>query len=260
MKRMPILVLLTLMLCLPLWAWAQQFAIVADSHVGARDSVYRDIIERIEDEKLETIIHVGDAINSPGNVAQWKKFFELTGSGKTLHLAPGNNDIKDAKSIQVYLKFFAEMYYSFSEGDTLFIILNTELPDEKRRISGNQLSWLSRELKRSFRYKFVFLHQPLYPIVRLHALDRYEEARDVLHKILAQNRVSLVVAGHEHAYRKSVKDGVTYVIAPRSRLVSYLFFEDGQPGYIVARRKGKGYLFTVKDSLGNLQDSFTIVK
>jgi predicted phosphodiesterase len=260
MKRAPIIALVTLLLCAPLWVWAQQFAIVADSHVGARDSVYGETIKRIETEKIETIIHLGDAINSPGSARQWKEFLELTGPGKTLHLAPGNNDIRDPKSVQVYLKFFSEMYYSFSEGDTLFIMLNTELPGEEHRIIGNQLNWLSRELEKPFRHKFVFLHQPLYPIVRLHALDLHEEPRNKLHKLLAENKVSLVVAGHEHAYRRSVKDGVTYVIAPRSRLVSYLFFDDGQPGYIVARRNGKGYSFTVKDNQGGIQDSFTITK
>lgn len=260
MKRSPIIALVMLILCAPLWVWAQQFAIVSDSHVGARDSVYGETIKGIETEKIETIIHTGDAINSPGSVRQWKEFLELTGPGKTLHLAPGNNDIRDAKSVQVYLKFFPQMYYSFSEGDTLFIMLNTELPGEEHRITGNQLNWLSRELEKPFRYKFVFLHQPLYPIVRLHALDLHEKPRNKLHKLLAENKVSLVVAGHEHAYRRSVKDGVTYVIAPRSRLVSYLFFDDGQPGYIVARRNGKGYSFTVKDNQGGIQDSFAINK
>lgn len=260
MRKIRFLILLVLILWIPLLSWAQQFAIVADSHVGARDSVYGDIIQRIEAEKITTIIHVGDAINSPGKVRQWKRFLELTGPGKTLHLAPGNNDIREAKSIEVYLKFFPKMYYSFSEGDTLFIILNTELPGEDHRIAGDQLAWFSRELEKSFRYKLVFLHQPLYPIVRLHALDLYEDQRDALHKLLARNKVSLVVAGHDHAYRRSVKDGVTYVIAPRSRLVSFLFFEDGQPGYIVGRRNGTGYSFTVKDNKGGIQDSFAINK
>lgn len=258
MKKAKPLILFALLLFLPVLAWAQRFAIVSDSHVGARDSVYGEIIERIEAEKIETIIHTGDAINSPGSVRQWKKFLELTGSGKTLHLAPGNNDIGDEKSIRTYLKFFPKMYYSFSEGDTLFLILNTELPGEDHRISGGQLAWLSEELRKPFRYKFVFLHQSLYPIVRLHALDLYEGPRDALHKVFVQNKVCLVVAGHDHAYRRIAKDGVTYVIAPRSRLVSYLFINDGKPGYIVANRKGKGYQFTVKDNLGEIQDSFTV--
>lgn len=125
-------------------------------------------------------------------------------------------------------------------------------------MTGDQLAWLGGELEKAFRYKFVFLHQPLYPIVRLHALDRHEDLRDTLHKLLVRSKVSLVVAGHDHAYRRIVKDGVTYVIAPRSRLTSYLFFEDGQPGYIVAKRKGKSYSFAVKDSQGRIQDTFLI--
>lgn len=247
-----------LILCLPLLIWAQEFAIVSDSHVGARDSVYGGIVERIDAEGIRMIVHTGDAINSPGSVQQWKRFLELTGSAKTLHLAPGNNDISDPKSIQVYLRFFPKMYYSFSEGDTLFVILNTELPGEDHRISGDQLIWLTQELEKPFRYKFVFLHQSLYPIVRLHALDLYEGPRDELHKLFVRNGVSLVVAGHDHAYRKSAKDNITYIITPRSRLISYLFFNDGKPGYIVAKRNGRGYSFAVKDNEGHVQDTFEI--
>jgi 3',5'-cyclic AMP phosphodiesterase CpdA len=258
MRNTRSLIFLTFILCVPLLAWAQHFAIVSDSHVGARDSVYSDTIKRIETEKIQTIFHAGDAINAAGNVRLWKKFLELTGSDKTLHLAPGNHDIDSAKSLHVYSRFFLEPYYSFSQKDTLFVILNTELPGEERRVAGTQLTWLIKELDKPYRYKFVFLHESLYPIVRLHGLDIDQEARDALHRLFVRKGVCLVVAGHDHSYHKSVRDGVVYVIAPRSRLVSGLFINDGEPGYMVANGNGKGYSFTVKDNQGGVLDTFSV--
>lgn len=259
MRKTRTTVFFFLILWFPLLAWAQNFAIVADSHVGARDSEWGATVKRLEDENVQTIIHVGDAIEFPGSLRQWKRFFELTGPEKTLHLVPGNHDIADERSLKVYLRFFPDTYYSFSEGDTLFVILNTELPGQARRIAGNQLAWLTKELDKPFQYKFVFLHEAPYPIVRLHGLDIHEEARDALHRLFVQKGVALVVAGHDHAYRRTVRDSTVYVIAPRSRRISYLLIGDGEPGYILADRKGKGYSFTVKDIQGKVRDTFTII-
>jgi 3',5'-cyclic AMP phosphodiesterase CpdA len=260
MRRTGTTLFFAVILCIPLVAWAQYFAIVSDSHVGARDSEYSKIIQRIEAEDIRLILHAGDAINGAGNVKLWKRFFELTGSGKTLHVAAGNHDINDAKSAQVFLKHFQGLYYSFSEGDTLFIILNTEIPGQSGRVMGEQLAWLTDELDRSFRYKFVFLHRPLYPIVRLHGLDVYSEARDDLHRLFVQKKVSLVVSGHDHVYRRTVRDKVVYVIAPRSRVLSGIFINDGRPGYIVVKRNKNGYSFVVKNESGGMQDSFILRK
>ena len=41
------------------------FAIVSDSHVGAGNSVYPAFIRAIEEEKIEMIVHTGDAIEHP---------------------------------------------------------------------------------------------------------------------------------------------------------------------------------------------------
>ncbi|MCX8110466.1 MAG: metallophosphoesterase [Syntrophorhabdaceae bacterium] len=237
------------------------FCIVSDTHVGAEDSVYVDFIRVIEEKDIKTIIHVGDAIHIPGNIRQWKRFLEITGSDKILHLAPGNHDIKDKRSLAIYLRFFHDLYYSFSDDDTLFILLNTELPEEQGMIAGEQLLWLKRELERPFKYKFVFLHRPLFPIFSGHGLDKFKKARDELHRLFVKKGVSLVVSGHDHLYNRSTKDGVVYIIAaggggqshfPAFNNTRYYF------RYIIGTRKNKGYSFIVKDLLGDTGDEFNI--
>jgi 3',5'-cyclic AMP phosphodiesterase CpdA len=261
-RKTPLFLIALALLLIPLYAGAQYapFAIVSDTHVGASDSLYPAFIHRIEEEKIQVIIHTGDAIHSPGSSSQWARFFEITGPAKTLHLAPGNHDIRGKRSLAVYLKFFRKPYYSFSAGDTVFILLNTELPGEEGMVAKEQLAWLETELQQPFRHKFVFLHEPPYPVVPLHGLDRHDEVRDALHRLFVKKSVSLVVSGHDHMYKRTTRDGIMYVIAPATRAQSPLSPQNGVPGYIVTSRKGDGFSFTVKDIQGNVREGFSLAR
>ena len=239
------------------------FAIISDTHVGARNSVYPDFIRVIDELKIETIIHTGDVINKPGSLREWKRFFETTGSGKTLHVAPGNHDIRFKASREVYGRFFPSQYYSFSKGDTLFVMLNTVLPRQRSRITGRQFEWLRTELARSFRFKFVFLHEPLFPALPLHGLNVFRKTRDKLHRLFVENRVNLVVAGHNHIYRRSERDAVTYVVTGNTGGKLFPFGLVSKNGnsfrYIVATRIDRHYLLEVRDMEGNVTDRFSVV-
>ncbi|MBA4418148.1 MAG: hypothetical protein C0392_09600 [Syntrophus sp. (in: bacteria)] len=262
-NRWAAFLLAALLLLLPFFAQAEltSFAIVSDTHVGSPDSVYSAFIRIIEEQKIETIIHLGDAIHNPGKSRQWKRFFEITGPGKTLHLVPGNHDIHGQKSMEVYLRFFPSLYYSFSDGDTLFVLLNTEIPGFENTIAGEQLAWLKTELNRPFKYKFVFLHQPLFPFWPRHGLDRNKIARDALHRLFMQKKVALVVSGHDHIYLRSEKGGITYVIAAPSGGKPTFYDEDNDFfRYITAKRTDEGYSFIVRDIDGSIKDEFFITR
>ena len=237
------------------------FAVVTDTHIGAPSSAYPAFIRAVEEEKIEVIIHTGDAINRPGSVSQWEKFFEITGPGKRLHLAPGNHDIHGNDSLAVYLEFFPYPYYAFSDGDTLFVLLNTELPGQETRVVGDQFEWLKAELERPFRYKFVFLHKPLFPVMPYHGLDRQREARDALHHLFVQTGVSLVVAGHDHLYDRNEREGITYVVAGRAGgLLPWPSTNGNSFRYIIVKRTGDSYTFTVRDMLRNVKDEFSVTR
>ena len=250
--------LLLLLAPLSLRAQYAAFAVVSDSHVGAPGSVYAEFIRNIEEEGTRMIVHTGDAINSPGSLSQWAQFFDITGTDKTLYLAPGNHDINGQKSLDVYLGFFGVPYSSTSDGDTLLVFLNTELPGEESRIADEQLAWLSAELAKPFRYKLVFLHEPLFPVIRHHGLDRYAQERDNLHLLFVRSGVSLVVAGHDHVYDRSLRDGVTYVIGGRAGGKVWPTNNGRSTCYITAKRTGDFYSFEVKDVNGKVKDAFAV--
>ena len=239
------------------------FAIISDTHVGARNSMYPALMRVIDELQIEAIIHTGDVINKPGSLRQWKRFFEITGSEKIVHVAPGNHDMRFKVSREVYAWFFPSQYYSFSKGDTLFVMLNTVLPRQRSRITGRQLEWLRTELARSFRFKFVFLHEPLFPALPLHGLNVFRKARNKLHQLFVENRVNLVVAGHNHIYRRSERDAVTYVVTGNTGGKRFPFGLVSKNGssfrYIVATRIDGHYLLEVRDMEGNVTDRFSVV-
>jgi 3',5'-cyclic AMP phosphodiesterase CpdA len=250
--------LVLLLAPLSLRAQYAAFAIVGDTHVGAPGSVYPAFIRNMEEEGTHMIVHTGDAINNPGNLSQWAQFFDITGSDKTLYLAPGNHDIGGRKSLDVYMGFFGTPYSSISDGDTLLVFLNTELPGEESRIAGEQLAWLDAEMARPFRYKIVFLHEPLFPVIHQHGLDRHSQERDNLHLLFVRSGVSLVVAGHDHLYDRSMRDGITYVIGGRAGGKAWPTRNGRSTCYIMARRTGDFYSFQVKDANGRVKDTFTV--
>jgi 3',5'-cyclic AMP phosphodiesterase CpdA len=248
------------LLLFPLLARAEydRFAVLSDSHVGSRKSVYAGFIRLMNEEQIRTLIHTGDVINKPGRTELWKKFFDITGEGKTLHMAAGNHDISDDASYAVWEDFFPP-YESFFDGDTLFVVLNTELPGLRSRIAGEQLDWLKAELARPFRYKLGFLHEPLFPVIPLHGLDRHRQARDELHRLFVQAHVNLVIAGHDHVYRRSNRDGITYVVAGSTGGKLPIFGKnDNFFRYMVATRTNGNYVFAVRDMARHVIDVFEV--
>lgn len=262
MKTKCLILIATILILLPvLTAQAEYrpFAIVSDSHIGLSDTIYKAIIGKIDEQGIKTVIHTGDAIHTYGSAAQWERFLKMTGQDRTLLLATGNHDVRSKESYKVALRFSPRPYYSYSDGDTLFLLLNTSIPGEEHRITGDQLKWLTTELRRSFKYKFVFLHEAPYSVIPFHGIDRNRAVRDSLHQLFVDNDVSLVVAGHDHYYKRLVKDGIDYVVmgATGGRLT--LFEHNGDFFcYVVANRTDDGYSFTVKDLRGNVRDQFSV--
>ena len=238
---------------------------IGDTRIGQTESVYTAFIRQMEKEKITTIINLGDAISTPGSPTEWERLLEITGKGKTLHVALGNHDVYDKASLDLYTKLFEKQpYYSVEKGDTLLIFLSTEMPQQWGKIIGEQLTWLQAELKRAFVYKLVFLHRPPFPTTfgTGHGLDRYGPDRDKLHQLFVENGVALVVAGHEHLYNRAQKDGLTYVITGGggARLLTYREDHGGFHHYVIAKRQNGGYLFTAYDMKGNVRDEFLVKK
>lgn len=261
-----ITVLISFLLILPPLGFCADnlsFGIIGDTRIGLTETVYKQFLNKIETEGINLIINTGDVIDKPGNENEWKRYLELTGAKITAHIAPGNHDINNNKSLRIYKELIEKPpYYAFSLDDTQFVILCSEIPEEISRITGKQLDWLREELKKPFTYRIVFIHKPPFPTTfgKRYGLDRHKNERDILHELFLKSHVNLVVAGHEHLYNRSERDEIAYVITGGGGAPLLTFNEEygGFFHYIVAKRINGGYVFDVYDMNGSLKDEFNI--
>ena len=239
------------------------FGIIGDTRIGAMEAPYTAFVKQVEKQGIRTVIIVGDAIDTPGKQDEWDRLRHLTGERITLHVVAGNHDVNNRRSLAVYTQVFGRgPYYSFSQNDTLFVVLNTEIPGQEGRIAGQQYGWLDKELSKAFKYKFVFLHRPLFPTIfgMGFCLDRHSQERDRLHQLFVKQGVAVVVSGHQHLYNRSEKDGVTYVISGGGggRLHGFTEEEGAFLHYLLAKKSKEGYVFSAFDFKGIVRDEFPV--
>ena len=199
------------------------FIVFGDNRSG--DEIYRQIVSLAMERMPAFIVNTGDMIATPGDMQEWTKFWELSRPITVPYfLTVGNHDIhsKVPFSGKKYLEQVdlpgKELYYSFVAGNSLFIVLDSSIEGQEKKIVGEQRMWLESVLRNSSqKHKFVFVHHPLYPeksIGRHHgnSMDRYKEQRDDLQALFVKHKVSLVFAGHEHLYLRNTFDGIPHII------------------------------------------------
>jgi serine/threonine-protein phosphatase CPPED1 len=254
-----------LFLFLPFFGFADapsDFAVIGNTRIGLTENIFKVFLSKVAEERIKTLFVVGDVIDTAGSEEQWRHFLDLTGQQMTFHIAPGDHDFNNYKSLRVYRKILNKPpYYSFALDDTQFIILCPVMPDDFYAINGKQLEWLEEELEKPFRHRIAFIHMPLFPTPqgRGFSLDRHGEARDRLHDLFVEYKVDLVFQGHEPLYNRTEKDGVTYVITGGggARLLATKGKDGGFFHYVLAKKLEEGYVFTVYNLLkGSKEDEF----
>jgi predicted phosphodiesterase len=139
-----------------------------------------------------------------------------------------------------------EDYFAWTWGDALFVVLEPYWFTPRQRGSDNwgatlgleQYRWLERTLNASqARFKFVFIHQLVGGVDNqgrggVEAAPHYEwggrnpDGTDgfgpnrpgwsaPIHRLLVQNRVSIVFHGHDHFYARQDLDGIVYQEVPQ---------------------------------------------
>lgn len=114
-----------------------------------------------------------------------------------------------------------KLYHSFDHQNTHFVLLSSEYPI-KRNVDTFQLNWLENDLKNTDKpNKIVVTHVP--PVTffeesaeECHDMSCNKSTRDRLLSILQNNKVDLVISGHEHSFQHKVKQGVNFIISGNS--------------------------------------------
>lgn len=202
------------------------FVVTGDNRPSYKDQplVYYDIVDEIAELKPDFIISTGDIImghtkdiDELNNM--YADFLEASAKIKDIpfYIAPGNHEEIDQKELKpIFEQYFNETYQSFIFKNSYFILLDSDEPGEKNRITGEQLKWLKKELKQAdnFEHIFVFVHRPLYSKITHigNCLDKYPEDRDKLVSLLKKYNTEIVFTGHIHLYDYSIIDDLTQII------------------------------------------------
>jgi 3',5'-cyclic AMP phosphodiesterase CpdA len=244
------------------------FVVLGDNRSG--DDMYRKLVSLAMERKPDFIINTGDMITTPGNKHDWAKFWEMSKPITVPYfLVVGNHDAhpKVPLSEKTYKEQVDlpgnELYYSFTAGNSLFIVLDSFIDDQEKRIMGEQLQWLETVLANSTqKHKFVFLHHPLYTDLGKghHAhdsLDKYPENRDMLDALFAEFKVDAVFSGHEHYYERRTVDGIFYIITGGGGAPMYDKEEyGGFNHFVLVTVDGDKMSAEVIDSNGKVRDKF----
>jgi len=244
------------------------FIVLGDNRSG--DGVYRNIIARAMERKPDFIVNVGDQIPDPGDGDDWDRFWELSKPITVPYfLTVGNHDVNSRKSEQIYQEQVDlpgnELYYRFRVGTaSLFIVLDSYLTGEQKKITGDQYQWLKNTMNGAPEHIFVFLHHPLYGNKEQgshygRSVDQYPAERDRLQELFSTHGVDGVFAGHEHMYHRQKEGVVTHIITGGAGAPLYAKDEDGGfYHFIHVTVDGEKVSGEVVDSKGKVRDRFAL--
>ena len=224
---------------------------------------------------VDFFIHTGDMMTDGRKKNQWyKQWFKP--ARPMLEKAPvfvawGNHEYPWLQNS--YLNYFypdrskfnGQSYYSFQNGNILFIQLN--IFDEYKQ-GSKQYIWLENILKNN-KAPFTIVALHIAPFTSgAHAKDKgVADVRQFLVPLLQKYNVNLVVSGHDHLYERSDYKGTTYIIAggagaplyqPDTKKNPYSIKALKTLHYIIFSTDGEKITAKVYNLQGKIIDEFSI--
>jgi hypothetical protein len=190
-----------------------RFAIVSDRTGGHRARIFSQAVEQLNLLQPEFVLSVGDLVEGYTDktdrmATEWREFQGYVSKLQMpFFYVPGTHDLANSAMEKVWTEKFGRRHYHFVYRNVLFVILNTEDPPGKAGgIGPEQLNWLKGVLEqnKTVRWTVVALHRPLWVQKNLETSGWLDAE-----KLLA-GRPYTVFAGHEHRFKKFVRQGQNY--------------------------------------------------
>lgn len=187
-----------------------RFAVIGDWGAGTREQ--RAIADRMctvrKTRPFEVVVTAGDNFYGPDGTATARNYSGPSRcllDGRVVWRATwGNHDLAGRSTATVLGA--KERWYSWRGGDAEFFML-----DSNSSRNAAQRQWLEGALQRSTAFvKVAVFHHPPYT-GGYHTNDRNVQQTWV--PLFRRYDVTLVITGHNHAYERSLVDGIDYVIS-----------------------------------------------
>ena len=191
------------------------FVVVGDpqpSEPGEYSPLFFRMIDEWNTLNPSFVMSMGDLIlggAAEGLEPQWVEFEKFMSKLRVPFFpAPGNHDISDNASEEIYKTRIGPTCYAFSYGNARFIMLDSEEPGQVDTFSNVQIEWLKKELaKVKEKHLFLFFHKPYFIIPN-------QPGWSVVESLLQRFPSVVVFAGHDHRYLDVGKRGnIQYVIS-----------------------------------------------
>lgn len=267
---------------------AFSFAVLGDTQgfdPNNKKGALQVAVSNIAKANPNIVMTVGDLISScdGGNACiskynSWKQIMQPV-LDKTMEVQ-GNHDRtgKDAADKVWQDEFslptngpagYSELVYSFDFGNSHFVVLDSEKPQE-HFISKDQQNWLEQDLSANKKSNvFVFFHEPAYPVSSKtdESLDAHKAERDALWSIFKKHNVTAVFSGHEHIMSRKNIDGIYQFVVGNANAFNHDLPKQGVAEYAyqghhyaMVMVNGNSVTVNVYKVDGALLNSFTIVK
>lgn len=166
------------------------FGVFSDVHINPIASSvaavrFKNAVKYLADEEKVKFICIAGDLTGQGTEAQLREYIELVNTSKSLctnqieiHDTTGNHDVEQGFATKEYLQSYAngvepyasrELYYSFTQGNDLFIMFGmTGWPGKSYNTTGllfsdEQLDWLEQTLETNKNKRcFLFVHPPYF--------------------------------------------------------------------------------------------------
>ncbi len=191
-----------------------RFAVLGDTANG--EDAFERNTEEILRHKPDFTVHVGDMVSN-GRYEEWGREFFFPARhllrNIPVYTVAGNHEYNSAVSgnrVLWYERFFQNpgnpYWYSFNYGNSHFIFLDSNKEDPADISPGSeQYRWLINDLEsdksRKAKWRFVFIHHPLYSEGWA---EEYYDGEELLRKnlvpLLEKYYISMIFQGHTHDF------------------------------------------------------------
>lgn len=222
------------------------FAVYGDNRNGPH--IHSRIIDMIAGHNPSLVINTGDMVYHDSHVDEWLEFFDTISTlEETVYFPVVGNHEKDAIN---YGRFFNPpgngRFYHFWYSDILYIVLNT---NERFDNWSEQYRWLRSTLETETAKEPAFIvvsfHHTAYSF-GFHGDHRY--IKEYIVPVLEEFGVDVVLNGHDHAYQRIERGGITYLVTAGGGAPLYSL-KEGDESLVAAVRAHHFVLVRYEDSM-----------